>query len=214
MTGCDIGHRWRVVAFKGVYGAPSAWNNTRSVELSESIGRQPTGMRIFMTQDSYHREGVARRTLIHGAAWSVPVIAMAVGTPLAAASGNSAGDFSLDGSCGTAGVVGPGFTLSAGSVPVPAGTIFTVSGSGVGDVGDFTVTGGTADVIVVSPTSRQIVLTAPLPAGGTVEARTTLDLAVQFTMSSGVILPSDYTPGPGAKITATVNSTFASCTAT
>lgn len=38
------------------------------------------------TQTEHANEGVTRRTIVHGAAWSVPVIAVAVTTPLAAAS--------------------------------------------------------------------------------------------------------------------------------
>lgn len=38
-----------------------------------------------MTQDNH---GISRRTLVKGAAWSVPVIATAVALPMAAASGN------------------------------------------------------------------------------------------------------------------------------
>ncbi|MFB8189666.1 hypothetical protein ACFC14_10105 [Microbacterium sp. NPDC055988] len=40
-----------------------------------------------MTEEIQKNKGVSRRTLVKGAAWSVPVIAAAVATPLAAASG-------------------------------------------------------------------------------------------------------------------------------
>lgn len=196
------------VWWEGGRGTILAPPNTRR------FGRLAAGARNLMNQDSQRPEGIRRRTVITGAAWSVPVIAAAIGTPLAAASGSDAGDFILDGSCGSLGILGPGFTLTAGMVPLPVGTIITVSGSGVGDVGAFTVTGGAASVVVVSPTSRRIILTAPLPAGATIDARTTLTLGTDFTMSGGVILPAEYTAGPDAKWIALVNSSVTSCSAT
>src|SRR5690606_23566796 len=51
--------------------------------------------RIQMKQEKSHmteeNKGLSRRTVVKGAAWSVPVIAAAVATPFAAASVNNAG---------------------------------------------------------------------------------------------------------------------------
>lgn len=41
-----------------------------------------------MTEEVQNNQGISRRTIMKGAAWSVPVIAAAVATPMAAASGN------------------------------------------------------------------------------------------------------------------------------
>lgn len=157
---------------------------------------------------------VSRRALVKGAAWSVPVIAVAAATPLAAAStATNVGDFALNGTCGVLGLIGPGFTLTAGSAPLPAGTIINITGSGIANIGVFSVTGGTATVNVLSGTSRQITLTAPLAAGATMDFRTTLSITVAFTLSASTTLPAGFVAGGGAKQTGGVSSTLVLCSA-
>lgn len=165
-------------------------------------------------EENTQNRGISRRTLVKGAAWSVPVVAAAVATPLAAASGGgNVGAFTLNGTCGVLGVIGPGFLLTAsGSAPLPAGTVITITGSGVANIGVFSVTGGTATVAVLSATSRQITLTTALPAGATLALRTILSISVAFTLSATAALPSGYT-GTGAKTTGGVNSTLVLCSA-
>ncbi|MDQ0726299.1 hypothetical protein [Microbacterium sp. W4I20] len=158
-------------------------------------------------------KGFSRRTVVKGAAWSVPVIAAAVATPLAAASTVDLGAFALNGSCGTLGLLGPGFTLTAGPTePLPVGTTITISGGGIANIGVFSVTGGTAAVNVLSPTSRSIVLTAAVPAGATIAVRTTLSISVAFTLNAVSSLPTGYT-ATGAKTAGNVNSTLILCSA-
>lgn len=167
-----------------------------------------------MTEENQKNSGFSRRTIVKGAAWSVPVIAAAVATPLAAASTVDVGAFSLDGSCGTLGVLGPGFTIQAGpTAPLPAGTTITITGSGIANIGVFSISGGTANVAVLSPTSRQITLTADLPAGATLAARTTLSISVAFTLNAAATLPAGYT-ATGAKTAGSVNSTLILCSTT
>lgn len=167
-----------------------------------------------MTEEVQKNKGLSRRAVVKGAAWSVPVIAAAVGTPLAAASGVvDVGAFSLTGSCGTLGVLGPGFTLTAGAQPLPVGTTVVITGSGVTNIGLFSITGGTANVNVLSPTSRSFVLTAPLAAGATVAARTTLSISVAFTLNGLASLPTGYS-GTGAKTAGAVSSTLVLCSGT
>ncbi|WP_223626583.1 hypothetical protein [Microbacterium sp. EST19A] len=167
-----------------------------------------------MTEEIQKNKGVSRRTVVKGAAWSVPVIAAAVATPLAAASTVDVGAFSLDGTCGVLGVLGPGFTIQAGpTTPLPAGTTITITGGGVANIGVFSITGGTANVNVLSPTSRSIVLTAPLAAGATLAARTTLSISVAFTLNGAATLPAGYT-GTGGKSAGSVSSTLILCSAT
>ncbi|GAA2239570.1 hypothetical protein N1031_17115 [Herbiconiux moechotypicola] len=159
--------------------------------------------------------GIERRTVMKGAAWSLPVIALAVATPSAAASGPvEVGAFSLNGTCGVLGVLGPGFTLTAsGTAPLPIGTTVTINGSGVANIGVFSVSGGTASVTVLSNTSRQIVLTSALAAGATIAFRTTLSISVAFTLGGLASLPSGYV-GTGAKTSGSVTSTLVLCSAT
>lgn len=170
---------------------------------------------IPMTEEVQKNKGISRRAVVKGAAWSVPVIAAAVATPLAAASGVvEVGAFALNGSCGTLGLLGPGFTLQAGpTTPLPVGTTITITGGGIANIGVFGVTGGTANVNVLSPTSRQITLTAALPAGATIAFRTTLSISVAFTLNAVAALPTGYS-GTGAKTAAGVNSTLILCSAT
>lgn len=155
----------------------------------------------------------SRRAVVKGAAWSVPVIAAAVAAPAASASTSELGALALNGTCGVLGVIGPGFTLTASATaPIPAGTVITISGSGVANIGVFSVTGGLATVNVLSGTSRQITLTAPLAAGTTLNLRTTLSLTVAFSLNASVTLPSGYT-ATGGKLSGTVNSTLVLCNA-
>ena len=156
--------------------------------------------------------GLSRRTLVKGAAWSVPVIAVAAATPLAAAStATNVGNFAINGTCGVLGVLGPGFTLTAGSAPLPVGTIINITGSGIANIGVFSVTGGTATVNVLSGTARQITLTAPLAAGATMDFRTTLSISVAFQLSAASTLPSGFIAGAGAKQSGGVNATLILC---
>lgn len=157
--------------------------------------------------------GLSRRTVVKGAAWSVPVIAAAVATPLAAASLADVGAFALAGTCGTLGLLGPGFTLTAdATTPLPVGTTVTVTGSGVANIGVFSVSGGTATVATLSGTSRQITLTSALPAGATIAFRTTLSITVAFQLNAVATLPGGFA-GTGAKTAGNVSSTLVLCSA-
>ncbi|WP_435743082.1 hypothetical protein [Microbacterium sp. PMB16] len=166
-----------------------------------------------MTEEN-NNKGFSRRTVVKGAAWSVPVIAAAVATPLAAASTVDVGAFSVDGTCGVLGLLGPGFLITAGpTTPLPVGTTINITGGGIANIGVFSVTGGTANVNVLSPTSATIVLTAPLAAGAQLAARTTLSISVAFTLNAAATLPAGYT-GTGGKPAGSVSSTLILCSAT
>lgn len=157
---------------------------------------------------------VRRRAVTTAAVWSVPAVAVALSTPAAAASGDvELGAYSLRGTCGILGVIGPGFLLQASpTAPLPIGTTITVIGSGVANVGVFSVTGGTASVNVLSGTSRLITLTAPLAAGATIAFRTTLSISVAFTLNATTTIPTGYTAA-GAKASGSVSSTLILCSA-
>jgi Thrombospondin type 1 domain len=124
------------------------------------------------------------------------------------------GAYHGNGTCGILGVQGPGFTLTAGpNQPLPVGTTMIITGSGIANIGVFSVTGGTASVSVLSATSRQITLTAPLAAGSTIAFRTTLSISVAFTLNGVVSLPTGYV-STGGKAAASVTSTLVLCSAT
>lgn len=166
--------------------------------------------------DELARNGVDRRTVIKGAAWTVPVIALAVAAPsAAAASTTDVGAYALNGSCGAPGVLGPGFTLTASpTASLPVGTTLLITGSGVANIGVFSVSGGaSASQAVLSGTSRLFTLTSELAAGATVAFRTTLSTSVRFTLNGAITLPEGYV-GTGAKSSATVSSTLIGCSTT
>jgi len=168
---------------------------------------------VNVESDAAAPAGISRRTIATAAAWSVPAIALAVATPAAAASTIDVGAYSLNGSCGILGVVGPGFTLKAGTTALPVGTTIVITGSGVANVGVFSVTGGAASVAVLSGTSRSIVLTAPLAAGATISLRTTLSISVAFTLNAAATIPTGFV-GTGAKTAGSVSATLILCSAT
>ena len=151
------------------------------------------------------RKRVSRRTVVRAAAWSVPVLAVAVAAPTAAASVVDVGAFHIDGTCGVLGLLGPGFTLTAGSADLPIGTTIQILGSGVADIGVFSVTGGTASVAVLSGTSRQITLIAALPAGQTIAFRSTISISVDFTLTGIATAPPGYV-ATGSKPAGTVQT--------
>ncbi len=156
---------------------------------------------------SHAQKPLSRRTVAKGAAWSIPAVAVAASAPAVAASGDL-GAYHIDGTCGVLGVLGAGFALTAGPVALPAGTVIDIVGSGIANIGVFSVTGCTASVAVLSGTSRRITLTAPLAAGATMAFRTTLNVGVVWALSATV-----NATGTGAKTTAAVDDTLVLCSA-
>ncbi|MGV2902599.1 hypothetical protein ACNPM4_13045 [Microbacterium sp. AGC62] len=166
-----------------------------------------------MTEEIQKNKGISRRTIVKGAAWSVPVIAAAVATPLAAASGDvEVGAFSVDGDCGTLGLLFPGFEITAGpSVPLPAGTVINITATGVANVQLFSISSALADIQLLGPTSQQITLVADLPAGASFEARALVGLGVGSVLTATATLPSGYV-ATGAKTSGTLSQTAILCT--
>jgi len=170
--------------------------------MSDLTESRPEGRRTY-----------SRRSVTRAAAWSVPAVAVVSAAPAFAASIVDVGAFALRGSCGTLGLLGPGFTLQAGpTTPLPVGTTVTITGSGVANIGAFSVSGGTADVQVLSGTSRQITVTSAVPAGATIAFRTTLSISVAFQLNAVATLPTGYS-GTGAKTAGNVSSTLILCSA-
>lgn len=160
--------------------------------------------------------GLSRRTVVKGAAWSLPAIALAVGAPAAAASVIvNVGDFSVDGDCGLlgVGVVGSGFTVTAGpSEALPVGTIITVASSATLSVEVLAISGATADIDLLTPNSATFTFTSALAAGATAELRALLNVDLLSTSTATLSLPSGYVAGDGAKETGTLNTTLILCT--
>ena len=111
-------------------------------------------------------------------------------------------------------VHGPGLLPSASApAPPPSATAIDTTGTGVANIGVFTITGGTATVTVISPTARRITTTSDIPAGAAIAMRTTLSITVAFTLAAATTLPDGWT-GTGSKPNGTVTSTLVLCSAT
>jgi hypothetical protein len=156
-----------------------------------------------------------RRTVITGAAWSLPVIALAVATPTAAASGGGIdlGAFTIVGDCGDPAVSGVQFVLTASSTaPLPEGTAVRVSTNNPGQLGMWSIVGGTGWVDDIGGT-RFFDLTAPVPAGSSIILRSDLDYTGVFTLDAIVFLPEGYAGSGDAKTEASVTAASGACSA-
>ncbi|MDF9716506.1 hypothetical protein [Nocardioides sp. ChNu-99] len=158
---------------------------------------------------------VSRRAVTRAAVWSVPTVAVVAAAPAFAASVTDIGAYTIDGSCGVLGAVGPGFVITAPvDAPIPAGSSITITGTGVANIGAITPSGpATVAVAEPSPTTRTATLASDLPAGSRLELRSALSLNVAFTLTGVGALPSGYT-ATGAKNAGSVSSTLVLCSAT
>lgn len=138
---------------------------------------------------------ITRRTVARGAAWSLPVMAVAAAAPLASAS-TPVEDVDVSASCyglsiGGLGITLPQFTIIAVGAPIAAGSTFTLTGDGLanltlgGDTGIFEITIG-------SHTSRTITIRQTIPVGGLATVKVTGLLSAQvlktYTLSVDTII--------------------------
>lgn len=158
------------------------------------------------------QQKVSRRTIAKGAAWSVPVVAVAAAAPAASASTTTPVDLQLDGSCGAAGLLNVGFVLTAGTEPVPAGTVITATGNGLLGAGVFTLSQQLANVALISG-GQTVTLTADLAPGATLSMTTAITVNVAWSVTATAALPTGYTLGSAAKPQGTVQSTLVFCDA-
>lgn len=154
----------------------------------------------------------SRRSVVRATAWALPAVTLVTAAPAFAASPGDVGAYTLVGSCGVLGILGPGFTLTPGAQPLPAGTVVTITGTGVANIGVLSISGGLADVNVLSDNVRRVTLTQDLQPGQQLSMRTTLSVSVAFTLTAGSTLPEGYT-ATGAKTAGSVNSTLVLCSA-
>ncbi|WP_353113755.1 hypothetical protein [Microbacterium sp.] len=107
-----------------------------------------------MENESTAHSGVSRRAIVKGAAWAMPVIAMASAVPLATASTNPAGNLAAEAdSCdlitlNIAGSGTPGFKYTVTEGVIKAGTEIEIDAGGLAniDIGSWTVTDSTGSV--------------------------------------------------------------------
>lgn len=165
---------------------------------------------IFLSQES---AVVQRRTIVRGAAWSIPVIAAAVASPAALASTNVVDGFRVDGTCGLLGTLGPGFTVAAGSAPIPVGTQIVLQSTSVLTVNLVSLSGqGLADVELLSSNRLGITLTQAIPAAGQLNIRWLLSVTVLTTTTATLTLPGGHTAGTGTKPQGGLRQTLILCT--
>ncbi|WP_424937092.1 MULTISPECIES: hypothetical protein [Bacteria] len=156
---------------------------------------------------------VQRRTIVKGAAWSIPVIASVVATPAATASTGVVDGFRVDGTCGLLGALGPGFTVAAGTSPIPVGTQVVLESTSVLTVNLVSLSGqGLADVDLLSSNRLGITLTQEIPAGGQMNIRWLLSVTVLTTTTASLTLPAGSTAGAGTKAQGGLRQTLVLCT--
>lgn len=156
--------------------------------------------------------GINRRNVVKGAAWSVPVVAAAIASPPASASLSDLGTFSLDGVCGVmeSGTVETGFDLNfTWERGLDGGTTIDVVGTGLTDIGVFTVTGLDATVTSISPTESRITFTGPTQYGTKPMFRTLINVRPEWTLTGTVTVYRAHTGG--SKLTGTVVGTSDFC---
>lgn len=125
-------------------------------------------------QETLTSKDVKRRTVIKGAAWSVPVIAAAVATPLAAASGPKEAT-----SFGTAGATVPGGSNAyyaaygvddnGDDAKIPAGTTIQFTVSPANSVGTVTIAAATNGSATISGPVNGVYTI--VPSAGTTRVR-------------------------------------------
>ncbi|MBO0984666.1 hypothetical protein [Rathayibacter sp. SD072] len=151
---------------------------------------------------------ISRRSLTKSAAWSVPVVAVAVAAPMAAAS--TTVDIVVSGSCATLSVVGtagtaPRFTASAvGGGVIPAQTQFTLSSTSLASV-NVQAAGASVEVLpngdrVLTVLADTTSLTVSLTPGSGID----VVLLASFTLSVRSI-PTGYVDSNAANNSASRN---------
>lgn len=161
-----------------------------------------------MTEEIQKNSGFSRRTLVKGAAWSVPVIAAAVATPLAAASGpnfdvavsaSCTGNYDLDGLLGLiAGVplVGPGVATTVQNLLAAVGiTPFQSRGFTI-NAAEGTIPAGTQFTLATDPGLIDLTLLS-----GAIQAGVLQIVTVNGGTSAVVSLVGDLAQGSSTTIT-------------
>lgn len=179
-----------------------------------------------MVEEINNEGGLSRRTVVKGAAWSLPVLAVAVAAPAATAS--VAFDVAVTGNCDNdydlsvlESIVGPillgtvqtalqatlgltagasrSFTISADEGTIPAGTSFTLSyPAGLLDLTalDGLIEANALFVATVNATSATITTTGPITAGNP-QTIDYIDAIIDLGVASTVTLSLTGADNPG-----------------
>lgn len=125
----------------------------------------------------------------------------------------------LRGSCGVLSLIGPGFTLTAGNVAVPAGTTITVTREGVLEAGVLPIiwdgsnaqAPGLATINALGESTYSVTLAEDLPAGQSLHVRYLLAINLLARETAVLTPPAGSTFPAGAKTTGEFNSTLVVC---
>lgn len=170
-----------------------------------------------MTDLNESTEGLSRRTVMKGAAWSVPVLALAVAAPLASASNlTEVNGYQVNGTCGALGLglLGAGFTVAAGADPIPAQSTIVISGDGLVNLQALSWSGGLLSGGVLSGSTLTYTFLSDLPANTTTSLTSLADVNLFADTTATLSLPSTHTPGTGTKPTGTYeNAALILCSA-
>ncbi|WP_353115181.1 hypothetical protein [Microbacterium sp.] len=141
--------------------------------------------------------GLSRRTIVKGAAWSVPVVAAAAAVPMASASVPiPQQNVIVSASCYGINILGfgqsfPQFTITAVGNTVRAGSTFLITGTGIGNL-TFGDTNGLGVLNFLNGSTAQFTLARDIPAGTSATLQVTGFASAQalrtYTMTVGNII--------------------------
>lgn len=150
---------------------------------------------------------LSRRTLATSAAWVAPVVAVAVAAPGASASGGhvpDVGAYQLTGRCQGQSILPLSFVLTAGAVPLPAGTTVGLASTGAQTrYIRWEYIDGVAQWVRGPTTVFE--LTVDLAPGGSNTFRASHTVQTPFTFT-GTVDPAGEAIGTGSTSTATVST--------
>lgn len=106
----------------------------------------------------------------------------------------------MEGQCGLAGLVGRGFTVEAGSDPIPAGTTIVVTDNGVLNVGLINLSRPElADLTLLGRGRVAVTLSSELGAGQSLAITWAVTVSIAYRADAVLTLPAGFEPGPGSK---------------
>jgi len=148
---------------------------------------------------------ISRRTVAKGAAWSVPVVAVAAAAPAHAASAPTTGDVIISVACNTLELLGsvPTYTISVTGTTLGAGSTFIMGGPALANV---QLNGSGLSVGLLSNGQRTLTTSDDIAPGGSVSVAVSGILGVfalsALTLSTGTLIGNPNTDSSNDSATA------------